>query len=256
MKQASVESMEAYFNSDYDHLLVIAEVAAFNKSLIAYDELFTIITGQDFSPESFETRARMEGIMSALIFDIYRTVDGRFNPWYRESFGHLSNNSKQQIDVLYAGAVAELARVRSITIAPRLVDTAIASSTEDVENTVNQLSKRIAVTESNGAAGGIIQATALSMFTEAGLYKRWIATGDERVRNTHRLAASRKPIPLNQLYQVGDVLMKYPADPFAFGGNVAGEVVNCRCRSLVLPFTRTQPNSNSLNTFLFRNNTL
>jgi len=258
-KQASIEQLEASFNSDYDRLLLALEEYSRDRSIIAYLSIFDILASESDFLINDSARTEIESILTLLIGDIYEGADSLYRPWYSSSFGHLSSSSEEQINAVYGGAARNLARDRAIAIVPALFATidkrreAVRSleTRDELIDVAEGMSSRLARTESNGAAGGIIGATAVSMFTDGGLYKRWISVGDERVRLNHREVASRKPIPLNQLYQVGDVLMRYPADPQAFGGNVAGEVVNCRCRSLVLPYTTNQPNSNTLNGFLF-----
>jgi HK97 family phage portal protein len=67
--------------------------------------------------------------------------------------------------------------------------------------------------------------------------KEWLATGDDRTRETHLIAWSQYseggdpgPIPLNSAFNVGGSSLMYPGD--SRGG--AGEVINCRCT--ILPF--------------------
>lgn len=257
-KQASIEQLEASFNSDYDRLLLALEEYSRDRSMIAYLSIFDILANESDLLINDSARGEIESILALLIGDIYEGAERLYRPWYVSSFGQMSSLTEEQVNAVYGGATENLARNRAIAIVPALLATidkrreAIISldSQEEVVGVADGMSSRLARTESNGAAGGIIEATAVSMFTDGGLYKRWISVGDERVRFTHRETAFRKPIPINQLYRVGDVLMRFPADPQAFGGNVAGETVNCRCRSLVLPYTTNQPNSNTLNGFL------
>jgi len=257
-KQASVEQMEASFNSDYDRLLLALEEYSKDQSMIAYLRIFDILSSGTDDLINESARGEIESILFLLISDVYSGADRLYRPWYVSSFGQMSSLSEEQINTVYGGSPEILARNRAIAIVPALMSTidrrreaiVLLESQEDILGAVEGMSNRLARTESNGAAGSIIEATATSMFTEGGLYKRWISVGDERVRFNHRSVAAQKPIPINQLYRVGDVLMRFPADPQAFGGNVAGEVVNCRCRSLVMPYSANQPNSNSLNQFL------
>ena len=55
------------------------------------------------------------------------------------------------------------------------------------------------------------------------LEKQWIATGDDRTRDTH-LEADGQTVPINEPFKVGDTEMEEPGDPA--GG---GEAWNCRC---------------------------
>jgi hypothetical protein len=250
--------MEASFNSDYDRLLSALEEYSKDQSRIAYLNIFDILSSDTDALLNESTRGEIESILFLLISDVYRGADSLYRPWYVSSFGQMSSLTEEQANVVYGNTAENLARNRAIAIVPALMATidkrreaiSAAESTEEVVGIAEGLSGRLARTESNGAAGSIIEATAVSMFTEGGLYKRWISVGDERVRFNHRSVAAQRPIPINRLYRVGDVLMRFPADPQAFGGNVAGETVNCRCRSLVMPYSANQPNSNSLNQFL------
>ena len=54
--------------------------------------------------------------------------------------------------------------------------------------------------------------------------KRWVTEGDSRVRNTHS-EVDGVEIGVNELFQVGDSLMRFPCDP---NGSVE-EIANCRC---------------------------
>lgn len=54
--------------------------------------------------------------------------------------------------------------------------------------------------------------------------KRWIAIIDDKTRDTH-LAVNGKTLAIDDLFFVGDSLMRYPHDLRAS----ASEVINCRC---------------------------
>jgi len=69
-------------------------------------------------------------------------------------------------------------------------------------------------------------------------FKEWLATGDQRCRDTHIAAWSRYseggspgPIPLDRPFEVGGAQLMQPGDP----SGPPGETINCRCT--VLPFT-------------------
>ena len=263
-KQASVTSMEASFNMDYDDLLLDAENYARRETEAFYSAVFALMFSQPSPVITPDLRVQITELIDDLIQKIYSYTDGLYRPWYTESFGHLGNSSVDQVNTQYGGFASSAASLRSGAIATGILATIektlestsgelAAASVSDIEKKISHLSNRLAITETNSAVGGIIEATAVASFGTSLLFKRWIAVGDERVRHTHRIAASKKPIPVTQLYLVGDTFMRYPADNQAFGGNVAGEIINCRCRSLVLPKTFTQPNSFSLNSFLVGN---
>lgn len=245
--------MEAVFNTDYNNLLAEAEKYARRKSETTYKQLIALALVGDIS-SSLEAR----GLVDGLINDIYNKADSLYRTWYMDSFDHLAIRGKEEIDLLYGDRANKLAELRALAIAPIMVRTTellvknnpTKKTVEDFGHVPSGMANRTAITETNSAVGGIIESTALAMFGGSGLFKRWLTVGDERVRHTHSLVASRPAIPMTGLYQVGNVFMRYPADPSAFGGNVAREVVNCRCRSLILPISTGQPNSQSLNQFL------
>jgi len=59
---------------------------------------------------------------------------------------------------------------------------------------------------------------------DVGVYKKWMATADNRVRDTHANAELHPAIGLNEYFTVGGSAMQFPGDPS--GG---GESINCRC---------------------------
>lgn len=56
------------------------------------------------------------------------------------------------------------------------------------------------------------------------LAKEWIATSDERTRDTH-WEADGQTVGYDEPFEVGDDLLQYPGDP----SGSAEEVINCRC---------------------------
>lgn len=59
--------------------------------------------------------------------------------------------------------------------------------------------------------------------------KVWYTYRDSKVRDSHR-AMEGKVIPSNELYELpSGVRMRFPGDKSATGGNVAADLVNCRC---------------------------
>ncbi|PJF20565.1 MAG: hypothetical protein CUN56_15525, partial [Phototrophicales bacterium] len=80
--------------------------------------------------------------------------------------------------------------------------------------------------------GAMAQAEAnLSVVPE--LKKRWIATADDRTRDSHiaaHLATLENPIPLKQAFRVGNSQLMYPLDPMG----EAKETINCRCRMVTV----------------------
>ena len=258
-KQASVAMMEATFNSDYDAMLLELETFVQEEAEDEYAQIFALILANN-GVMSEELRAEVRRRLSRLIETIYKRSEQLYSPWYMESFGHVSSLSTEQVLAVTGASAVSAALSRTSSVVERLIATiekTIPSTPQlpvsDFDQDIKRIARRLALTESDGAVGTIIQFTAVSAFGTAFLYKRWISVGDERVRHTHRIAASKPPIPVTSLYRVGDTFMRFPADPQAFGGNVAAEVINCRCRSLVIPRTSNQPNSFALNSFLLGN---
>lgn len=252
MKQASVPAMEAYFNFEYDSLLISAEDEVSKAAEETYLAILSLFRSEGVSDI---TRAAAEAMLSELYLSTYSSVEEKFVYWYSNGFGQLSSRTDSEISSLYGSPVDSFSEERASSRVSGIISTVISrvnsdTSEAEIQSIAKSSGRRFAITEVNSAAGALISRIATSMFNESVLYKRWITRGDERVRFTHRAVASRKPIPHSNLYQVGDVFMRFPADPQAFGGNVAGEVINCRCRSLILPYSNSLVNSLSLNRFL------
>lgn len=55
-------------------------------------------------------------------------------------------------------------------------------------------------------------------------HKTWVTEGDNKVRDTHS-EVDGKTIGIDEMFEVGDSLMRFPCDP---NGSV-GEIANCRC---------------------------
>lgn len=92
----------------------------------------------------------------------------------------------------------------------------------DADETVWQTRARtIARTEAVGATN----AGSLDAAVRAGAgVKVWIATGDNRTRDSH-LWASGQCVPVDQPFTIGGVALQMPGDP----AGAAGETINCRC---------------------------
>jgi len=58
------------------------------------------------------------------------------------------------------------------------------------------------------------------------LYKKWLTMKDERVRKTHA-EVDDTVIPIDELFHVGEYLMRYPKDA-SYGAGVE-EIAGCRC---------------------------
>lgn len=81
---------------------------------------------------------------------------------------------------------------------------------------------RIARTESHSVGQGVQNEMALSL--DLGLKKVWVATQDERTRDTHDSADGQK-VDMNESFSVNGADLRFPGDP----SGPAGEIINCRC---------------------------
>jgi len=65
----------------------------------------------------------------------------------------------------------------------------------------------------------------------ANLQKEWVAVLDSRTRPTH-VAADGQVVGINENFVVGGYQMRFPTDSSL--GAPAGEIVNCRCKSIIV----------------------
>jgi len=96
--------------------------------------------------------------------------------------------------------------------------------------------ERVVRTEATAAANFAQTQAAQTIFPPEQLQKEWIASFDDRVRDTHSEAGSENPIPANDAFIVGGQPMMFPGDPA--GG--AAECINCRCSVAYLPIEGAQ----------------
>jgi hypothetical protein len=90
--------------------------------------------------------------------------------------------------------------------------------------------KRIVRTESVNAANYATNQSAIDIFGMDNLQKEWIATLDDRVRDSH-LAASGQIKNMNEPFRVGGEDLDRPGD----ASGSAKNVINCRCTSAPFP---------------------
>jgi hypothetical protein len=79
-------------------------------------------------------------------------------------------------------------------------------------------------TDLNGLANGASLQAVAALGSDGPPSKTWLATDDERTRETHSDADGQE-VPIDQPFQVGDDELMYPGDPEGSDG----EVINCRC---------------------------
>lgn len=89
--------------------------------------------------------------------------------------------------------------------------------------------KMIARTETTRVTNEAAKQSAMELGID--LEKFWVATLDDKTRDSHREMNSQKPIHANEKFLVGGMLMDKPGDPD--GG--AKEVINCRCIVAYIP---------------------
>lgn len=96
----------------------------------------------------------------------------------------------------------------------------------------------IARTETVGAFNAGTLTGWLTMASASGekLDKVWVATHDGRTRAEHRHADGQRA-PLDGMFKVGGVPMRFPGDPAA----PAGQVVACRCTMIEIPVGEPLP---------------
>lgn len=99
------------------------------------------------------------------------------------------------------------------------------------EGTWRNTARRIARTESTGVLNAATLQRGLDDEQRIGeeFIKRWLATRDDRTRDTHR-AANGQVVPLAQKFRVGDAFLDAPGDP----KGDPDEVIQCRCALIVL----------------------
>jgi hypothetical protein len=81
----------------------------------------------------------------------------------------------------------------------------------------------IARTETHGAANYGSQEAAKQ--TGVPMKKEWLASYDDRTRETHREAGKQPAIGMDDTFRVGDSDLQFPGDP----AGDPEEVINCRC---------------------------
>lgn len=96
-------------------------------------------------------------------------------------------------------------------------------------------SERLVRTEATAAANFATTQAAQTIFPPEQMQKEWIASFDDRTRDTHS-EADGQIVMANNTFLVGGQQMMFPGDPA--GG--AAEVINCRCSIAYIPIEGAQ----------------
>lgn len=193
-----------------------------------------------------------------LYIDLYRTVGMRFASWYEEAYEKLikkSNGNRSTWATTFAG-VGEREAGKKIVIvqgtAKDQIRRVIGGLFKDANftsegavvqgrilrqqfNEITQYqAERIVRTEATNAANQAVMKSATDLFGANVLEKEWIASADERTRNSHR-SVDGQIVPYDEPFKVpakfGVDLMMHPADP----NGSAANVINCRCSIAMIP---------------------
>ena len=189
--------------------------------------------------------------------DLYTQIGIRFANWYAKTF---ENYLTKKIDTtnlndIWAARFAALgvavgsqrvtlvsgtAKQTLIRITQRLMSDPEFMTLGAIEkgrilrNQFNRYSQfqaeRLVRTEATAAANFATSAAATTIFPGDQLQKEWIASFDDRVRDTHS-DADGQIVDQNAAFLVGGSQMMFPGDPSA----PASEVINCRCSIAHIP---------------------
>lgn len=97
-----------------------------------------------------------------------------------------------------------------------------------VRDTFQEATQARSVTIARTEVLGASNAGAIAGYEQAGVgFKGWLATQDDRTRDTHD-AADGQVVGLNASFDVGGVSLAYPGDP----SGPPEEVINCRCTTV------------------------
>ena len=194
--------------------------------------------------------------------DLYTDIGMRFAKWYvnnfkkfitkavdtssfddiwRDSFGAYGSAVGAQRVTLVAGT----AKKTLIDITQRLMRDPEFMTLGAVErgrilrNQFNRYSQfqseRLVRTEATAAANFATTQAAQTIFPPEQMQKEWIASFDDRTRDTHS-EADGQIVMANNTFLVGGQQMMFPGDPA--GG--AAEVINCRCSVAYIPIEGAQ----------------
>lgn len=194
--------------------------------------------------------------------DLYTDIGMRFAKWYVNNFRKFITKAvdTSAFDDIWANAFASFgsaigaervtlvngtARKTLTQITQRLMSDPEFMTLGAVEkgrilrNQFNQYSQwqaeRLVRTEATAAANFAQAQAAQTIFPPEQMQKEWIASFDDRVRDTHS-QADGQIVMANNTFLVGGQPMMFPGDPA--GG--AAETINCRCSVAYFPIEGAQ----------------
>jgi len=194
--------------------------------------------------------------------DLYTDIGMRFAKWYVNNFQKFITKAvdTSAVDDIWRDAfgafgsamgaervtlVSGTAKKTLIDITQRLMRDSEFMTLGAVErgrilrNQFNRYSQwqaeRVVRTEATAAANFATTQAAQTIFPPEQMQKEWIASFDDRTRDTHS-EADGQIVMANNTFLVGGQQMMFPGDPA--GG--AAEVINCRCSIAYIPIEGAQ----------------
>lgn len=195
-------------------------------------KLFPAAQFEEIRPEILEALSEGEGIdqvrdriAAVLDFDAARDAPGtRDHERTKRLRGRIRAIERRLEDAQLPLEEARALRAERSELYPQLYE---------AEQGWQWKARRIARTELLGAYNGGSHAGAVAraqVFDQV-MVKRWLATRDTRVRDTHRLADGQLQ-PIGEPFLVGLGRLAHPGDPTA----PPEEIINCRCTALYYDF--------------------
>ena len=195
--------------------------------------------------------------------DLYTDIGMRFAKWYANNINRFIKKAvdTSEVDDIWRnafGAFGSAMGAERVTLVsgtalktlieitqrlmrnPEFITLGAVERGRILRNQFNRYSQwqaeRVVRTEATAAANFAQMQAAQTIFPPEQLEKEWIASFDDRVRDTHSEAGSQNPIPANDAFIVGGQPMMFPGDPA--GG--AAECINCRCSVAYFPIKGAQ----------------
>jgi len=253
------------FLKTYDKQIRISELDTYRKAKRIYLDSFIEGSKNYMQNQSFDGVELLDVLkFRALYIEIYRDTGMRFAKMYKRLFERTIEKQTDPIDDLWNAIFTQYGEDQ----AGRLVTTVNETMKESFLSKISKqfadpefaalgaqqqanilysenfwskqsrwMALRVARTENNTAANLAIRDSSLTLFGADQLMKKWDTSGDERVRDSHRIVGMQEPIGFNEWFNVGGVRMRFPNDPQAvgFSGEIAKERINCRCRMVTFP---------------------